>query len=1291
MSSQTFLDYASNNNGSKKGGTLLSSVSIANNILSAINNANSDNSNEIEIGRSVLLAVFDTIGVVGDFLGNSKLGKSLNVGSWAVETGLVADRLFSVNLPDYYAYRDFSSPKYAEMKGYIPVTLVLDIMSDTAKLAEKLSDIASLLNKTFTPISIVINVASALITQVSNNINVGINNIEFLAQNFESYQNADEAQREALAKQWSEIVIHKDDFSFAEFFGEAMLHVLTNKDALFGVLGQIIDQTIPDVLNPFDKPTEEDLLGTDGNDVIDANSLFDDPYLIMGHKGNDVLTGGSRNDHIDGGDGNDILTGNGGSDELLGGEGFDTYYIEDNDIIYDSDGQGAIALEKGILPDVFIQDTDNTWIAKDKSDKPTHIATRQEANLIITTISSGQVLTIQNFFNTTTTTGAITEALSIMLVKQSDEDKANFTSVLTTDGTKTANVYTGGITHEATIISSLKGDNIFASGTQAMTIHTRDGNDSVFGSSMIDIINGGRGNDVLYGSAGVFDFATDNLPQNDDDQIIGSEGNDLISAGIGNDTVYVDDKNEDLNSQHHNQQGDWALGGRGNDTIYGGANKDFLQGGADNDTIHGGGGHDVILGDGHIRFGTKSRTAFTSDTINYDYTHIGGGIHPLVGGTYVPSPTIIRGGNLSNDYNVRNGRWEETGIQSVYSRDNKTFDWSVEINPKTGDYTLNTHKEVPLSHDEHALKSDDGADILYGGQGNDLIIGQYGNDTLYGGKDNDILWGDDNRDENIEGNDTLYGEEGNDTLYGGKGDDILAGGVGLDTLNGGMGNDTYLLGLSDLISANDNKVIVDEDGKGRLIIGGEDWTGKEWTQDIVSSNLYHDNKGNHLIKQDANYVLTSDHFAASIKIQSPTLSDTLFGMTFDVNQAPTIANQQPDVTLLADQSFSVALSNDLFTDPDGDSLTYEVIPISSGITHLTFDKTTNTLTGTSPSTGTHSFNIIATDPKGLTATQSFNLVVNECPTLTKPLTSGFDFVLDNQNKATANTHILANINELFHDNDGDKLTHTINLSNGVSLDDKGNIVADVGILGAGTHNLVITATDSHGQSISTQTVLQIKAPTPVVEPSVPDDLLNPIHTITPIPKPIQGKNQTGGFGNDTLTGTEGNDVLNGGFGRDTLIGHAGNDRLEGGLGNDTLIGGINNDTLYGGFGNDTYIYAKGDGTDRIKDIGGKDTLKIQGLTLTDLGFERTNNDLNILIKGTNEGIRIDEYFSSDIYTNPNSLLGSLISKSPLLQSLNQSIGNLAGANAIERIEIGGQSLSYQDINKLVLENTQPVI
>lgn len=62
------------------------------------------------------------------------------------------------------------------------------------------------------------------------------------------------------------------------------------------------------------------------------------------------------------------------------------------------------------------------------------------------------------------------------------------------------------------------------------------------------------------------------------------------------------------NNTHNNQKGDWAVGGRGNDTIHGGTNKDFLQGGADSDTVYGGGGDDVILGDGHVRFNQRSKT-----------------------------------------------------------------------------------------------------------------------------------------------------------------------------------------------------------------------------------------------------------------------------------------------------------------------------------------------------------------------------------------------------------------------------------------------------------------------------------------------------------------------------------------------------------------------------------------------------------------------------------------------------------------------------------------------------------
>ncbi|MGF1489227.1 MAG: calcium-binding protein [Prochloraceae cyanobacterium] len=77
-------------------------------------------------------------------------------------------------------------------------------------------------------------------------------------------------------------------------------------------------------------------------------------------------------------------------------------------------------------------------------------------------------------------------------------------------------------------------------------------------------------------------------------------------------------------------------------------------------------------------------------------------------------------------------------------------------------------------------------------------------------------------------------------------------------------------------------------------------------------------------------------------------------------------------------------------------------------------------------------------------------------------------------------------------------------------------------------------------------------------------------------------------GNDTLDGDGGQDTLNGGFGddllfggldADLLIGGAGNDELNGNNGNDRLFGDTGNDILVGGTGNDLLI--GGAGNDRL--------------------------------------------------------------------------------------------------------------
>ncbi len=113
------------------------------------------------------------------------------------------------------------------------------------------------------------------------------------------------------------------------------------------------------------------------------------------------------------------------------------------------------------------------------------------------------------------------------------------------------------------------------------------------------------------------------------------------------------------------------------------------------------------------------------------------------------------------------------------------------------------------------------------------------------------------------------------------------------------------------------------------------------------------------------------------------------------------------------------------------------------------------------------------------------------------------------------------------------------------------------------------------------------------------------------------ENVTGGFGGDTLTGDDRDNVLTGGAGGDTLNGGDGNDTLNGGVGVDTLTGGAGNDRLDGGDGNDTlnggdgsdqFIITKGDSGDTISEFAEGDRIILKGFG--------GNGNVNLKIDGT---------------------------------------------------------------------------
>jgi Ca2+-binding RTX toxin-like protein len=97
-------------------------------------------------------------------------------------------------------------------------------------------------------------------------------------------------------------------------------------------------------------------------------------------------------------------------------------------------------------------------------------------------------------------------------------------------------------------------------------------------------------------------------------------------------------------------------------------------------------------------------------------------------------------------------------------------------------------------------------------------------------------------------------------------------------------------------------------------------------------------------------------------------------------------------------------------------------------------------------------------------------------------------------------------------------------------------------------------------------------------------------------------------------------------------GTAGDDTISASSWNDVLWGGPGNDTLHGSTGIDRYVYASGDGNDRIDDQSGSttdvDVLDLTNLNASDVTLSRAGVDLSIGINGTGQAITVAYQFYS---------------------------------------------------------------
>ncbi|NYZ69729.1 calcium-binding protein, partial [Endozoicomonas sp. SM1973] len=293
----------------------------------------------------------------------------------------------------------------------------------------------------------------------------------------------------------------------------------TSKDHVL-YFGQESDGQIKGTANTnilFGSNGNESINGYGGNDLL-VGGLGND--YLYGSTGDDVLDGGDGDDRLYGGAGNDTLRGGAGTDVLQGDAGNDTYLFAAGDgntsiSNYDigADRQDILRFMEGIVPSDVV-------------------TTRSSDHLKLTLQSTGEVITVSNYFNKDGNGGYALNAIEF-----ADGTRWDIDTIKTLAQQATANNdYLYGYANED-------------------TLNGLDGNDTA-------------GNDTLSGGAG-------------NDNVQGQDGDDVVSGDAGNDYVYGQNGNDTL----HGGDGDDRLyGGAGNDTLRGGAGTDVLQGDAGNDT-----------------------------------------------------------------------------------------------------------------------------------------------------------------------------------------------------------------------------------------------------------------------------------------------------------------------------------------------------------------------------------------------------------------------------------------------------------------------------------------------------------------------------------------------------------------------------------------------------------------------------------------------------------------------------------------------------------------------------------
>ena len=994
-------------------------------------------------------------------------------------------------------------------------------------------------------------------------------------------------------------------------------------------------------LNPTDK--DDKFYLTDGSDTFDAGLGNDE---IWGRNGDDFINGNEGDDKLYGGGGNDILVGGKGNDNLDGDVGNDTYVFnkgDGNDIITDWNGRNTIKFGKGIL----YNDLDFTATDLGSAFK---ISFKNSPNDSIT-VHRNAISNIQ-FYNEDSSF-ELRYTINLNIVGTDGDDK---------------------LEADIDIPNTIKGGN---------------GNDIINGNDYTESINGGRGDDIIYnrhhGATYIFNKGDGN------DIISGEQGYGILKFGEGiskddlkftaidrglafkisfrnslNDSVTINktavgtiefangetlwlgdiqeikikgtDKNDTISANINIPH--IIEGGDGDEIINGNKYTKYTIGGRGNDILNGKDGMDILLSD--EKYGNDIYIFNKGDGCDTIMDRLGNDVIKFNDFNYrdveikKDKDNTVISSRISNDKILI----KYNNIEYIQFKDGSSYDL---INDKLIIAT-NEADKISLSNLYDKFDGLGGDDEIYGQDGNDIIDGNKGNDKLYGGRGNDTLNGG-------SGYDLIDGGEDNDTLIGGKNDDTLNGGYGDDTyvFNKGDGNDT----ITDNRGADTIKFgegISKEDLIVKRVARMNNYTKRKEYSDI---SIFFKNSSNDSIvmqnvidsnRDKVDNIIEGFEFANGDKLSFEDIKKlSLLG---------TDSNENIVGYIHTNNIIKGEGGNDNLYGQGWDDTMYggggnDLIEGGSGNDTLIGGRGDDILNGG-----------IGDDVYIYNKGDGADAILDEGGQDKIKFGEGIrkeDLIVTKESDNSLKISFKNSLNDSLTIKELIYFGNTINNSKAIEIFE----FANGDVLGFDDiKHLSLIGTDKDdviAGYFGEKANIEGRGGNDKLSGSKFDDILNggdgddKIYAGEGNDVLIGGNGDdvlNGGDGDDSLEGNDGNDKLSGDKGDDILNGGNGDDELAGQEGNDTLIGGTGNDTLYGYNGDDTYIFNKGDGADTIIDTGGSDTIKFgEGISKKDLSVKITSGaysdiqNLTISVKGSNDRIDLN-----DIFRNRDNITDRLIEK-----------------------------------------------